>query len=133
MLRWMTPFLVAIFAIGTSAARGPGAAKPPMAPQRQSLPTRRCQPPSPATSKPTAALPQTRRQPSSRQSAPTRPPPPGAGSPRRQPVAARPCHRAHYKCRYLPLRAPAAPLYVRRGRALVVEEEDPDVLFRRWA
>ena len=25
MLRWMTPFLVAIFAIGTAAAEGPGA------------------------------------------------------------------------------------------------------------
>ena len=36
--------------------------------------------------------------------------------------------RSHYK--YRTTVAPgAAPLYVRRGRALVVEEEDPDVLF----
>ena len=47
MLRWMTPFLVAIFAIGTAAAREPRSrTKPPMAPQRQSLPI------SPAAAKP---------------------------------------------------------------------------------
>ena len=28
MLRWMTPFLVAIFAIGTAAAQSPDATKP---------------------------------------------------------------------------------------------------------
>ena len=32
MLRWMTPFLVAIFAVGTAAAESPGAAKPADAP-----------------------------------------------------------------------------------------------------
>ena len=36
--------------------------------------------------------------------------------------------RAHYKYRTTVAPA-AAPLYVRRGRALVVEEEDTDVLF----
>lgn len=35
--------------------------------------------------------------------------------------------RSHYN--YRTTVAPAAPLYVRRGRQLVVEEEDPDVLF----
>src|SRR5439155_20688519 len=36
--------------------------------------------------------------------------------------------RAHYNYRTAVAPA-AAPLYVRRGRTLVVEEEDPDVLF----
>ena len=36
--------------------------------------------------------------------------------------------RAHYNYRTT-IAPAAAPLYVRRGRTLVVEEEDPDVLF----
>ena len=125
MLRWMTPFLVAIFAIGTAAAESPGATKPADAPQQQSLPTA-LPPPSPPT---------TRQPPSPPTATATRQAPPKRRHRRRQarhgsrrpPIAARPAPR--------PLQLPdhgcpaAAPLYVRRGRALVVEEEDPDVLF----
>ena len=125
MLRWTTPFLVAIFAIGTAAAEGPGAtktadgpaaAKPCRRPGRRRQPGRGqpAPPLKPATS-PAAAK---------RAAAPAR-----HGS-RRQPVAARPAPR--------PLQIPdhgcprRAPLYVRRGRTLVVEEEDRAAVHRRW-
>jgi hypothetical protein len=79
MLRWMMPFLVVIFAIGTAAA-----ADRPAATKRAAVG---------AASKLPPGLP-----------------------------------RAHYSYRTTVAPA-AAPLYVRRGRLLVVEEEDPDVLF----
>src|SRR4051812_16697310 len=80
MLRWMMPFLVAVFAIGTAAA-GDG----PVATKRAAHVAARKLPP---------GLP-----------------------------------RAHYNYRTT-VAAAAAPPYVRRGRQLVVEqEEDPDVLF----
>lgn len=79
MLRWMVPFLVAIFAVGTAAAAD-----------------------NPAATKRAAARAASKL-------------PPGLP-------------RAHYNYRTTVAPA-AAPLYVRRGRALVVEEEDPDVLF----
>ena len=39
MLRWTTPFLVAIFAIGTAAAEGPAATKPADGPAATNLPS----------------------------------------------------------------------------------------------
>lgn len=125
MLRWMTPFLVAIFAIGTAAAEsletnkaadGPAAAKPADSPAA-AQPTA-----SPATAKPTDA-------PATVKSAKSPAAAKRAGNPttpRRATIAAASqlppgLPRAHYK--YRTTVAPAAPLYVRRGRALVVEEE----------
>jgi hypothetical protein len=113
MLRWMTPFLVAIFAIGTAAADGPeankttdgpAAAKPadsPAAAQPAVKPAT-----SPVAAKRAGNLAATRR---ATVRAATQLPP---GLP-----------RAHYKYRTTVAPAAAAPLYVRRGRALVVEEE----------
>src|SRR5258705_3788821 len=115
MLRWMTPFLIAIFAIGTAAAdESPGATK--------------------AADGPAAAKPADR-------PAPAKPDDSPAGAKRvEKPAAAKRAAvraasqlppglpRAHYNYR-TPVAPGPAPLYVRRGRTLVVEEEDPDVLF----
>ncbi len=79
MLRWMMPFLVVIFAVGTAAA-----ADGPVATRRAAVR---------AASKFPPGLP-----------------------------------RARYH-RRTTVAPGMAPLYVRRGRQLVVEEEDPDVLF----
>jgi hypothetical protein len=115
MLRWMTPFLIAIFAIGTAAADespgpaktadGPAAAKPadspaPAKPDASPAGTKRVEKPAIAKRAAVRAASQL---------------PPGLP-------------RAHYNYRTTVAPA-AAPLYVRRGRTLVVEEEDPDVLF----
>ena len=115
MLRWMTPFLVAIFAIGTAAADespgatktadGPAAAKPadspaPAKPDASPAGAKRVEKPAAAKRTTVRAASQL---------------PPGLPRP-------------HYKYRTTVAPA-AAPLYVRRGRTLVVEEEDPDVLF----
>jgi hypothetical protein len=115
MLRWMTPFLVAIFAIGTAAADespgatkaadGPAAAKPadspaPAKPDNSPAGAKRVEKPAAAKRAAVRAASQL---------------PPGLP-------------RAHYNYRTTVAPA-AAPLYVRRGRTLVVEEEDPDVLF----
>ena len=113
MLRWMTPFLVAIFAIGTAAADGPDATKDgPAAPMD-----------GPAATKDGPAA--------------TRNGPPAAkdGPAATKRAAVRAAGKlppglpgAHYNYRTTVAPA-AAPLYVRRGRQLVVVEEDPDVLF----
>ena len=109
MLRWMTPFLVAIFAIGTAAADdtpAPKSADSPAAKSADSVPA-----PKGADG---AAVPK-RAAPKNAAVRAARNLPPGLP-------------RAHYN--YRTTVAPgAAPLYVRRGRTLVVEEEDPDVLF----
>src|SRR6267143_3614528 len=114
MLRWMTPFLIAIVAIGTAAAdESPGATKPADGPAAAKPAD------SPAPAKPDVS-------------------PAGAMRVEKPAAAKRAAVRAasqlppglprpHYK--YRTTVAPAAPLYVRRGRTLVVEEEDPDVLF----
>jgi hypothetical protein len=113
MLRWMTPFLVAIFAVGTAAAdESPGAAKTADGPAAKPAD-------SPAPAKPDASPAGAKRveKPAAARRAAVRAAsqlPPGLPRP-------------HYK--YRTTVAPAAPLYVRRGRTLVVEEEDPDVLF----
>jgi hypothetical protein len=100
MLRWMTPFLVAIFAIGTAAADdtpAPKSADSPAAKGADGAPVPKRAAPKKAAVRAAGNLP--------------------PGLP-----------RAHYN--YRTTVAPgAAPLYVRRGRTLVVEEEDPDVLF----
>ena len=120
MLRWMTPFLVAIFATGTAAAaEDPGAAKTadsPAAAKPADNPAPAVPTDNPATAKPASA-----KSPKS-PSAPRRAAARVAGN--LPPGLPRP----YYK--YRTTVAPAAPpLYVRRGRALVVvEEESPDVL-----
>ncbi|UPK07390.1 hypothetical protein [Bradyrhizobium sp. 170] len=100
MLRWMTPFLVAIFAIGTAAADETPAPKSADSPATRSAE---------GTPAPKRAAPKN----AAVRAASNLPP----GLP-----------RAHYNYRTTVAPA-AAPLYVRRGRTLVVEEEDPDVLF----
>ena len=100
MLRWMTPFMVAIFAIGTAAAEdtpAPKSADGPAAKSADSIPTPKRAAPKKAAVRAASNLP--------------------PGLP-----------RAHYNYRTT-IAPAAAPLYVRRGRTLVVEEEDPDVLF----
>jgi hypothetical protein len=126
MLRWMTPFLVAIFAVGTAAAdESPGAAKAADGPTA----VKPADPP--AAAKP-ADTPETAK-PSDRPSAkPTENP---AATKRTEKTAAGRraavraasqlppgLPRAHYNYRTT-VAPPAAPLYVRRGRTLVVEEE----------
>jgi len=109
MLRWMMPFLVAIFAIGTAAADdtpAPKSADTPAAKSADSVPA-----PKGADG---AAVPK-RAAPKNAAVRAARNLPPGLP-------------RAHYNYRTTVAPA-AAPLYVRRGRTLVVEEEDPDVLF----
>jgi len=130
MLRWMTPFLAAMFAVGTAAAQDSGAAKPADAPAVAT----------PADSPPAAK--------------PAEPPatakseaPPAATKPAATPAAAKRVEkqdtarraavraagqlppglpRAHYN--YRTTVAPgAAPVYVRRGRTVVVEEESLDL------
>ena len=133
MLRWMTPFLVAMFAVGTAAAQDSGAAKPVDAPAAATPAD------SPATAKP--AEPPAMAKPEAAPAAATKPATSPAAAKRveKQAAARRAAvraagqlppglPRAHYN--YRTTVAPgAAPLYVRRGRTLVVEEEDPDVLF----
>jgi len=119
MLRWMTPFLIAIFAIGTAAADdtpapksadNPAAAKPADAKPADS-PAAIKSANNPAAAKRAEKAAAGRR--AAVRAAGQLPP----GLP-----------RAHYNYRTTVAPA-AAPLYVRRGRTLVVEEEDPDVLF----
>ena len=133
MLRWMTPFLIAIFAIGTAAAaESPGATKPsddPAAAKPADSPAAAKPADNPATAKPADS-------PTAIKSANS----PAAAKRADNPAAAE--RAAVRAARQLPPGLPrahdnyrttvapaAAPLYVRRGRALVVEEEDPDVLF----
>jgi hypothetical protein len=131
MLRWMTPFLVAIFAAGIAAAEGPGATKTADGPAaaKPADPPAAAPADNPATAKPNdspaAAKPATSPAGAKRAG--------NSSATRRAAVrAARQLPpglpRAHYNYRTTVAPA-AAPLYVRRGRTLVVEEEDPDVLF----
>ncbi len=117
MLRWIMPLLVAVFAIGTAAAEEPVATKPadaPVAAKPADTPVAKpadapvATTTAPATTK-RADVPATRR--ATVRAIRNLPP----GLP-----------RAHYNART----TVASPQYVRRGRQLVVvEEEDPDVLF----
>jgi len=116
MLRWMTPLLVAIFAIGTAAAdESPGANKATdgtAAATPADSPAATTSAKSPAVAKRADKPVATKR--AAVRAASKLPP----GLP-----------RAHYNYRTTVAPA-AAPQYVRRGRQLVVvEEEDPDVLF----
>ena len=125
MLRWMTPFLAAMFAVGTAAAQDSGTAKPADAPGAATTADSPAAKPAepPATAK-TEAPP-----------AATKPAPSAAGA--KQAAARRATvraagqlppglPRAHYN--YRTTVAPgAAPLYVRRGRTVVVEEESLDL------
>lgn len=129
MLRWMTPILVAIFAVGTAAAaEGPGATNPADAPPAAKRgaakpadhPANAKPDQSPAVSKPASSSAAGKRAHSraAARSAAVRAAsqlPPGLP-------------RTHYKYRTT-VAAATAPLYVRQGRGLVVVEEAPDVLF----
>jgi len=116
MLRWIMPCLAAAFAIGTAAAdEGPGAAKAAdgtAAAKPADSPAATKSAKSPAVAK-RADNPAGAKRAAVRA---TKQLPPGLP-------------RAHYNYRTTVAPA-AAPQYVRRGRQLVVvEEEDPDVLF----
>jgi hypothetical protein len=126
MLRWMTLFLAAMFAVGTAAAQDSGAAKPADAPAAATTAD------SPAAEPPATVKPDNQ---------------PAAVKPATSPAAAKRVEkqaaarraavraagqlppglpRAHYN--YRTTVAPgAAPLYVRRGRTVVVEEESLDL------
>jgi hypothetical protein len=131
MLRWMTPFLIAIFALETAAAQSPGAGTSADRPAAE----KPADPP--AAAKPADNAPNSK--PNDGPSAKPADSPAGAKRAEKAAAAKRAAvraagqlppglPRAHYN--YRTTVAPgAAPLYVRRGRALVVEEEDPDVLF----
>jgi hypothetical protein len=108
MLRWMTPFLVAIFAIGTAAADDTPAPTSADSPATTSAGGT----PAPKSADGNPAPKRAARKNVAVRAASQLPP----GLP-----------RAHYNYRTTVAPAPA-PLYVRRGRTLVVEEEDPDVL-----
>ena len=131
MLRWMTPFLVAIFAIGTAAAQSPGAGASADGPAAEKPAN------PPAAAKPADNAPTSK--PNDSPSAKPADNPAGAKRAEKPAAAKRTAARAasqlppglprpHYNYRTTVAPA-AAPLYVRRGRSLVVEEEDPDVLF----
>jgi hypothetical protein len=129
MLRWMTPFLAAMFAAGTVAAQDSGAAKPADAPAAATTADSPAAKPAepPATAKP------------DNQPAAVKPAagPAGAKRAEKQAAARRAAvraagqlppglPRAHYK--YRTTVAPGtAPLYVRRGRTVVVEEDSLDL------
>src|SRR6185437_15392384 len=102
MLRRILPLLITVFAVGTACAEEPIAAKPadaPVAAKPATAPTATKRADVPATKRATVRA--------------ARQLPPGLP-------------HAHYTART----TVAAPKYVRRGRQLVVvEEEDPDVLF----
>jgi hypothetical protein len=125
MLRWMTPFLVAIFAIGTAAAQSPGAGTSAdgLAAEKPADP--------PAAAKPADNAPTSK--PSDSPSGKPADNPAGAKRAEKAAAAKRAAvraasqlppglPRAHYNYRTT-VTPPAAPLYVRRGRTLVVEEE----------
>ena len=130
MLRWMTLFLVAIFAAGTAAAESAGTDKPADAPAAAKpadspVPAKPAEPPAmakpetpPAPAKPAASTPATKRvekQAAGRRAAVRAASQLPPGLP-----------RMHYK--YRTTVAPgAAPLYLRRGRTVVVEEESIDL------
>jgi hypothetical protein len=131
MLRWMTPFLAAMFAVGTAAAQDPGAAKPADAPAA-TTPAE-----SPAAAK--SAEPPATAKPEAAPAAAAKPATSPAATKRieKQAAARRNAVRAagqlpsglpgpHYK--YRTTIAPgAAPLHKRRGRTVVVEEESLDL------
>jgi hypothetical protein len=123
MLRWMTPILIAIFAVGTAAANSPGAgtsADGPAAAKPADSPAKPAD--DPPTAKPNDSP---SAKPAESPAAPKRADKAAAG--RRAAVRAASqlppgLPRAHYNYRAT-VTPPAAPLYVRRGRTLVVEEE----------
>ena len=125
MLRWMTPFLVAIFAVGTAAAEGPEATKPadgPAAAKPADPPAAAKPLDTPATAKPNDSP---SAKPANSPAVAKRADKAAAG--RRAAFRAASqlppgLPRAHYNYRTT-VTSPAAPLYVRRGRTLVVEEE----------
>jgi hypothetical protein len=112
MLRWTMPLLIAVFTVGTAAAEEPGAPKPadaPVAAKPADAPVATKPANAPVVAKHANGPAATKR--ATVRAASKLPP----GLP-----------HAHYYART----TVAPPKYVRRGRQLlVVEEEDPDVLF----
>ena len=130
MLRWMTPLLVAIFAAGTAAAESAGTATP------ADVPAAAKPADSPAAAKP--ADPAVAAKPDDHAAAAKSPATPAGAKRVAKPVPGRAAAvraagqlppglpRAHYKYRTSVAPGPA-PLYVRRGRTVVVEEESLDL------
>src|SRR5262245_36191196 len=125
MLRWTMPILVAVFAIGSAAAESPEATKAadgPAAAKPADSPAAAKPPDNPATAKPDdSPAAKSGSSPAATRRADK------AAAARRAAVRAASqlppgLPRAHYNYRTT-VASPAAPLYVRRGRALVVEEE----------
>jgi hypothetical protein len=119
MLRWTMPLLVAVFAAGTATAEEPVATKPADAPVAAKLADAPVAKPAevPVATKPAAAPATTKR----------------AGVPASKRAAVRAARNLPPGLPHINYNARttvASPQYVRRGRQLVVvEEEDPDVLF----
>ena len=130
MLRWMMPLLVAIFAAGTAAAESAGTATP------ADVPAAAKPADSPAAAKP--ADPAVAAKPDDHAAAAKSPATPAGAKRAAKPVPGRAAAvraagqlppglpRAHYKYRTSVAPGPA-PLYVRRGRTVVVEEESLDL------
>jgi hypothetical protein len=120
MLRWIMPLLVAVFAVGTAAAEEPVAPKPaeqPAATKPADAPVAAKPADTPVATKP-ADVPAAAK----RASVPA--------SKRATVRAARDLPPGLPHINYNARTTVAPPKYVRRGRQLVVvEEEDPDVLF----
>ena len=119
MLRRILPLLIAVFAVGTAAAEEPATAKPADAARRSQAGRTACyrQAGRAGTPRRRQDRAPSRQAPASRHQARhrSRRPQPAAGTSPRQ---------------LLPRTTITPPEYVRRGRQLVVvEEEDPDVLF----
>jgi hypothetical protein len=124
MLRWMIPFLAAMFAVGTAAAED--SAKPPAAAVAADSPAAKSAEP-PVAAKPEA--PPAAAQPASHPHAAKRADKQAAS--RRAAVRAAgqlppglPRPQYKYRSTIAPI---TAPLYVRRGRAVVVEDENLDL------
>jgi hypothetical protein len=132
MLRWMTPFLAAIFAVGTAAAESAGTAKPadlPAVATPADSPAGAAKPAEPPATAKTEAPPATATKPAASPAAAKRIEKHAAA--RRAAVRAAGqlppgLPRMHYKYRTT-VTPGAAPLYVRRGRTVVVEEESIDL------
>jgi hypothetical protein len=139
MLRWMTPFLVAMFAIGTAAAEDPATPKDgPAAIKDGPTASKESSGAKDGTSVSKDSPAATNDAPAVTKDGPVATKAKPAVSKDKPAITKRAAiraagnlppglPRAHYK--YRTTVAPAAPLYVRRGRQLVVVEERTDILF----
>lgn len=140
MLRRIMPLLVAVFAAGTAAAEEPAAkplADPPAVIKATDPPAATTPATAPVAAKPSETKP-SETKPAETKPAETKPAATApAAKAARVPASRRATVRAASNlppglphAHYYPRTTVAPPTYVRRGRQLVVvEEEDPDVLF----